>query len=91
MGPEFLMKSEDSWPKRPNDMKDLAADDPEIKKSTEAFVTNTAEQTDDHINQVFKRFSSWTQRGFCATRTIYAGTFSGAKQANQSRIPVTKG
>ncbi|XP_078381445.1 uncharacterized protein LOC144664208 [Oculina patagonica] len=59
--PDFLTKSEESWPQRPADLGKISADDPEVKKSAEIFVNEASKQTEDNLSKVFERFSSWTR------------------------------
>ena len=43
------------------DMGKISPDDPEVKKTAEAFASETSEQTEDYISKTFERFSSWTR------------------------------
>ena len=60
-GPDFLTKSEESWPQRPADLVKISADDPEVKKTAEIFANKTSKETEDKLSKVFERFSSWTR------------------------------
>lgn len=60
-GPDFLKQPEEEWPQRPTDMGKISPDDPEVKKTAEAFASETSEQTEDYISKTFQRFSSWTR------------------------------
>ena len=60
-GPDFLKQPEEEWPQRPTDMGKISPDDPEVKKTAEAFASETSEQTEDYISKTFERFSSWTR------------------------------
>lgn len=46
-GPDFLKQPEEEWPQRPIDMGKISPDDPEVKKTAEAFANETREQTED--------------------------------------------
>ena len=60
-GPDFLKQPEEEWPQRPTDMGKISPDDPEVKKTAQAFASETSEQTEDYISKTFERFSSWTR------------------------------
>ena len=59
-GPDFLKQPEEEWPQRPTDMGKISPNDPEVKKTAEAFASETSEQIEDYISNTFERFSSWT-------------------------------
>ncbi|KAK3744013.1 hypothetical protein QZH41_004823 [Actinostola sp. cb2023] len=58
-GPDFLKQSEETWPQRPPDMGQIPNDDPEVKKSIEAFAIEVSNDS-DYISKVLEKFSSWT-------------------------------
>ena len=60
-GPDFLKQPEEEWPQRRTDMGKISPDDPEVKKTAEAFASETSEQTEDYISKTFERFSSGTR------------------------------
>ena len=60
-GPDFLKQPEEEWPQRPTEKGKISPDDPEVKKTAEAFASETSEQTEDYISKTFERFSSWTR------------------------------
>ena len=38
----------------------ISPNDPEVKKTAQAFASETSEQIKDYISKTFERFSSWT-------------------------------
>ena len=60
-GPDFLKQPEEEWPQRPTDMGKISSDDPEVKKTAEAFASEKSQQTEDYTSKTFERFSSWTR------------------------------
>ena len=48
-GPDFLKQPEEEWPQRPTDVGKISSDDPEVKKTAEAFASETGEQSVDYI------------------------------------------
>ena len=58
--PDFLKQPEEEWPERPPDMGKISPNDPEVKKTAQAFASETSEQIEDYISKTFQRFSSRT-------------------------------
>ena len=54
-GPDFLMQSKKEWPKQPNDLGTDSDNDPEVKKSSTVFSTDTQQ---DIVSYIIERFSS---------------------------------
>ena len=54
------------WPQRPTDMGKISPNDPEVKKTAQAFASETSKQIKDYISKTFERFSSWT----CLKRVV---------------------
>ena len=63
MGPEFLWKSEDNWPKHPDIFENLSEIDPEVKQERKICLATAQCITD--ICDIFLRFSSWYKLKKC--------------------------
>lgn len=57
-GPEFLLRSEDEWPKRPDQPIFLEEEDAEVKRSAQVSLVQTDEKL-DVMSQFVRHFSSW--------------------------------
>lgn len=58
-GPEFLLCTQDQWPKNP-DPGMLDVDDPEVKRVVQVHSIQV-EETKDSVNQLMTHYSSWTK------------------------------
>lgn len=58
LGPEFLMKTEDHWPKSTETLDKISDENPEIKKEAKAGGTFRNEDPEP-IEEMMKQFSSW--------------------------------
>ena len=58
-GPQFLIQPESVWPVNPEDVHQLQADDPEVKKAVAVNAAQAAEEVST-VTRIIKYFSSWT-------------------------------
>jgi len=58
MGPDFFWKSEEFWPNQQFKTSTVAENDPEVKRESQVFSTNT-ETEKITLNQLFGCFSQW--------------------------------
>ena len=58
LGPEFLMKTEDHWPKCTDTLERISDKDPEVKKEVKAGEASRKEDP-KLVEGMMKRFSSW--------------------------------
>ncbi|XP_022784631.1 uncharacterized protein LOC111325153 [Stylophora pistillata] len=58
LGPEFLMKTEDHWPKCIETLERISDEDPEVKKEAKAGGASRKEDP-ELVDEMMKRFSSW--------------------------------
>ena len=58
-GPDFLWKSQATWPQCPLDLEVVDPDDPEVKTVCATLTSDSAKKDDYDILQLMKRFSSW--------------------------------
>lgn len=58
LGPEFLMKTEDHWPKCTETLERISDEDPEVKKEAKAGGASQKEHP-KLVEGMMKRFSSW--------------------------------
>ena len=56
-GPDFLWEDESQWPVVPQRSPDLLLDDQEVKKEAKVCIAVT--DSEDRLEQMFKRYSSW--------------------------------
>ncbi|XP_050951513.1 uncharacterized protein LOC127154148 [Labeo rohita] len=59
-GPNFLLKPEEEWPQRPDQMRQVPEQDPEIKKEIKVNVLNISE-SNDAMTKLTDYYSSWFQ------------------------------
>lgn len=58
-GPQFLIQPESSWPVNLEDVHQLPADDPEVKKAVAMNAVLATEEA-DAVTGIINYFSSWT-------------------------------
>ena len=68
-GPDFLNKTPDEWPKRPEELILITEDnDPEVKKSSLVYATDAPNAHGKHlVVETIERFSSW-----CRVKRVFA-------------------
>ena len=59
-GPEFLVQSKETWPRRPIGSETISADDPEVKREKISLATRLNEDN-SFLLQLSLKFSSWTK------------------------------
>ena len=55
-GRDFLKQPEEEWPQGPTDMGKISSDDPEVKKTAEAFASEKSEQPKITLAKPLKDF-----------------------------------